>query len=98
MLRQEDGTMGGKMDQATGKVKEAAGVLTGDKGLGRDGSPLCRAYQKSPESRAKIRSGSAIPQRCQNERGLGVVMASASARGTFSRPAWAWLSAWRSGG
>jgi uncharacterized protein YjbJ (UPF0337 family) len=31
MLRQEDGIMGGKMDQATGKVKEAAGVLVGDK-------------------------------------------------------------------
>ena len=37
MLRQEDGIMGGKMDQATGKVKEAAGVLTGDKKLEREG-------------------------------------------------------------
>ena len=37
MLRQEDGAMGGKMDQATGKVKEAAGVLTGDKKLEREG-------------------------------------------------------------
>ena len=29
--------MGGKMDQATGKVKEAAGVLVGDKKLEREG-------------------------------------------------------------
>ena len=29
--------MGGKTDQVTGKVKEAAGVLTGDKELEREG-------------------------------------------------------------
>ena len=29
--------MGGKMDQATGKVKEATGVLVGDKKLEREG-------------------------------------------------------------
>ena len=37
MLRQEDGTMGGKIDQAKGRTKEAVGVLVGDKDLEREG-------------------------------------------------------------
>ena len=36
MLR-EVGNMGGKMDQATGRTKEAVGVLVGDKDLEREG-------------------------------------------------------------
>jgi uncharacterized protein YjbJ (UPF0337 family) len=36
-MRSEDQSMGGKMDQAKGKVKEATGVLVGDKKLEREG-------------------------------------------------------------
>jgi uncharacterized protein YjbJ (UPF0337 family) len=37
IARSEERPMGGKMDQATGKVKEAAGVLVDDKKLEREG-------------------------------------------------------------
>ena len=78
-----------------GKVKGGTGLPTSAEGS-RDGSPLWSAYQNSPESKAKIRSGRASPQRCQNERGAAAVMASASSPGASLDAASARHPAWRS--
>jgi uncharacterized protein YjbJ (UPF0337 family) len=44
---------GGKMDEAKGRVKEAAGALTGDKGLKREGK-LDQAVGKTKQTVDKV--------------------------------------------